>query len=422
MKQIFYDIRKFATQFLVEILLVLNYPEKAIALVKRSLKLMPDDPYLERTLLKIYKVTYDWEEICSLFNTIEESEPNNAIIKFNFGSLLFVFCRYEEAIPYYEFCVHNWPQNDDIYLANAFARLGICYTYLGQWKNAEDTLQKANEMNFRDLDAFYGMFLLYKGTCRGNLIPEYLDKKIEETSFLYPLYYWKANYIHHLSYKPEEALKWYQMAVTRYNFIVDKNFRFYLCRKFSVTFHYIIKNYIDALIECGYKEKAWWVAHWYSMKDLGPENDRTLTLVYYYIQTGELTRAEKLIRRKCRNKIDPDCWAMLALVQKIQGKLEEALNTINDAIRLIPFDPIYWDILGSIQMEKKDWKAATKTYEEVTRMEPFSSDWLEKLGRCFLETGNLPQARVTYERILILDPLDASARVELENISSQLSQ
>lgn len=422
MKKIAYDIRKITTQFLAEILLVFNYPEKALAVVKGSLKLMPDDPYLLGILHKIYRYTYDWEGFRSVYKTAEELWPKSALIKFNFGSSLFNDCRYEEAFPYFEFCVHNWPQNDDIHLANIFARLGICYTYLGQWKNAEDTLQKASEMNFRDLDAFYGMFLLYKGTCRGNLIPDLLDKKIEETSFLYPLYYWKANYTYHLLYKPEEALKWYQLAIAHFSFSVNRQICFYMFSKYSVTYHFTLKNYIDALLECGHKEKAWWVVHWYNFKDLGPENDRTLTLVYYYIKTGELSRAEKLIRRKCRNKIDPDCWAMLALVQKKQGKLDEALITINDAIRLIPFDPDYLDILGSIQIEKEDWKAATETYKQVTRMEPFASDWLEKLGGCYFETGNLTQARITYERVLELDPMNSTAMKKLIPIRSSLDQ
>jgi tetratricopeptide (TPR) repeat protein len=419
------NIRKKTTQLLAKAFLALNLPEKAIALAKNALNASPGDLDFLQVLQKGYDLKRDFDNFVGVFNTFIDLMPDNFWVRRRLGDTYFRIYKYEEALTYFLDCLQNWSKGENTFgatnydFANTHAGLGLCYLYLGQWEQAEKALKLAIEISPWDLDACYGTLLLYQGTGRVTKIPEFLDLKIQEYPTLYPLYYWKADYIQYISYQPEEALKWYQSAISRYNMKAEQYVSNFVVAGRHVSFVGIRKAYINALIECGLKEKARRVVFLYNFKDRGHFNGRFLTLIYFYIQTGKLTRAENEFSRRWWKKIDPLDKYILADIQAKQGRFDEALKTIKD-FRFLPGYSHILEILGSIYMSRKNWEEATKTFLRLTQMEPFETDWLEELGHCYVETGNLELARITYERVLSMDPMDAVAWGDLGEIYSSL--
>ena len=417
-------IRKLIVYAQVKVYLALGSPEKAIKLLEHGLNKWPGDPSLLSNLQRIFRSNRDWNGYFKVYHIAEENYPTDLSIKWNFGAALLEFSKYEEALPYFKYCIENWSQSDNpLGLANIHARLGICYAYLFQWNLAEEELQTAQKTAPWDLDMCFGMLLLYQGTNQIDKISNFLDEKIKNYPHLYPLYYWKADYLHNTIYKPQEALRWYRSALNRYSNKKNKYYEtHYLFGLITTNYHEILEEYIKTLLECGKEEEALGFIRWDYLKKLGTSNHNKFPYINCYILLNEIKRAEKMLHGIPKKNRSAEYWTCIAMIEMKQNKLADALNSVNQALTMDQEQNYARDILGKIQINNKDWEAAAYAYSSLAKVDPFSAEWLGNLGHCYFEMGNLEKASAIYERVVPISPYNAEAWVNLGRVYYHLGK
>jgi len=318
-----------------------NY-NKADSQIRIALDKWSDDRKLLLIAIKMYHDLQDWDRFYELYEQMEKFYPNNIQYKLGFGSALLSSYRYEDALRQLIFCVENWDRDisNSESLANTYARLAICYGYLGKWDLLEATLQKAERIVTWDLDISYGYLLLYAGTNSFERIEGVIDKQIEKHPDVHALYYWKALYTQYYLHDIQGSIRWYESALKRINYFKqrsDRWYQFFSSQQYAGPRH-IVKRSIEACLESNNPNKALWLIYISKLGILYSGIDVRILRIYFDILKKSLDTAEKKCRRMLKKNLSVstkvEYWILLALAQVKQGKLDDGLSSVNKALGL----------------------------------------------------------------------------------------
>ena len=399
-----------------------NY-DKAGSQIKIALDKWSDDRKPLWIAMKMYHDLQDWDTFYELYEQMERFYPNNIQYKLGFGSALLSSHRYEDALRQLLFCVENW--NLDISnsksLGNTYARLAICYGYLGEWDLLEATLQKAERIVTWDLDISYGYLLLYAGTNSSERIGGFIDKQIEKHPDGHALYYWKALYTQYYLHDIQGSIRWYESALKRINYFrqrSDRWYQFFSSQQYAGPW-YILKRSVEACVQSNNPNKALWLIYISKLRILYSGIDVRILRIYFDIMKNSLDAAEEKCRRMLKKNLSVstkvEYWLLLALVQVKQGKLDNGLSSAKQALGLNSEKLEAWDILGTIQLQREAWQSAIETYQKMIKMNRFDFRCWKNLGMCYINIGDISSAKSSYEQAIQLNPFEADAWIDLAN-------
>ena len=404
-----------------------NYAE-VDSLIKTALDKWSNDIGVLSIVLNAYYQTKNWDAFYEVYIKLEEVHPNKLNIKRDLGTALISSYRYEDAMPRLNFCVENWNLDASFSgpLANTYARLAICHGYVGEWDLLDTTLQKAASIVPWDPDVIYGYLLLYIGTNNSEKIQGFLDEQIKKYPKLYALYYWKALYIEHYLHNIQESSHWYQAALERMNFFeLRKTYWtfFYSPQQYAAPW-YILKRSIEAYTRQNKSNKALWLIYISKLRILDRDINIGLLRAHLDIMKKSYSVAEKKCRSMLKKKLSVEIAAeyssLLALAEAKQGKLDEGLLNVKQALALNSELYEAWETLGLIQMQKKDWHSSIQTYQKMINMNRFDFRCWENLGFCYININDLTSAKTSYEQAIRLNPFEADAWIDLANIYAKL--
>jgi tetratricopeptide (TPR) repeat protein len=364
----------------------------------------------------MYYRTKNNKAVETLLRNALKDNPNNMLLNYSLIIWLLSGANYQDA----EALLKNLISNSNVEIedhlkANINALLGKCYVEQERFKKAKELLYNSKQQVPWDLDVLKGFIDLYISTGRGNQIPEVIKDYLNHYGKIYAPCYWMANYYHFYLYRPKLALGWYKLAVDD---LTNQDHR-RICNNY-----YSSKNIIDDLIDdyskCLIETKQAEVADKF-MKTFVFDNLDILNIDYrmikYFILINDFAAAERIALSKLKNmKKDSELWALLALAQLKEGKMEDAFCNITQALSIKPDSLLALDILASIQKKKNLWESAKTTYLKILTMAPHTSVWMSELGDCYLHLGKMDKAIEIFRKAIKLDPLNPKIIASLEKI------
>ena len=123
-----------------------------------------------------------------------------------------------------------------------------------------------------------------------------------------------------------------------------------------------------------------------------------------------------------------DAYFMKAYALQDLRRLGEAKATLQQALKMSPFNAQYLAEMGEIYALEKNWSKAEQLYREAEDNAPLSpqvsrSDDLARarrgLGYVLVELGKLDEAEKKYQQCLAANPNDAKAKAELQYVREQ---
>ena len=130
-------------------------------------------------------------------------------------------------------------------------------------------------------------------------------------------------------------------------------------------------------------------------------------------QTGELTASEQHIRKAIAISPSPSMYCNLGITLERLAKLEEAANSMSEAIRLKPDYPLAYFNLGNIYHAQEQHEKAIDCFKSVIKLNPNHVDAHFNLANQFKHHGNLAEAIEIYKRAILLRPTFAEAYFNL---------
>ena len=252
-------MNNFFVQMKSNFYLVMGKIDSAKDILYTAVRSEPENLTLLNKLKDIYYYEGKKDEFISVLKEMDVLKPDSYRLKWNIGSYLILFSKFDDAIYYFKSCIKNLPLNlHDYAKANIHARLGCCYNLVGESSNAEKELAYAESIAPWDGDMCFGFIQYFRTTNSHEKILGFLDNKIATYPYFYALYYWKADYIAHYCYDLDEAMKWYRMSV---RFLWKGHYNYYSPLYLSINGNAfpenIIEDYFDALIKTGKEHEAW---------------------------------------------------------------------------------------------------------------------------------------------------------------------
>jgi len=120
-------------------------------------------------------------------------------------------------------------------------------------------------------------------------------------------------------------------------------------------------------------------------------------------------------------------WWQLAVVNREEGKYEEAIRCIEQGLQLEPDHPYLWVQWGLILCAMAHYDEALFAHQTAETVRTWSPDsvkaWaLRSQGYVLIELGRLSEAKSAYARSLALEPDNGNARNELDYIEHLLDE
>jgi tetratricopeptide (TPR) repeat protein len=120
-------------------------------------------------------------------------------------------------------------------------------------------------------------------------------------------------------------------------------------------------------------------------------------------RAGEYADAERHFRAALEEEPNGKTNTGLGFVLWQQGKADEAIARLNDAIAADPEQPAAYDQLGTILAEQGKLEEAASSYRRLVRVRP-SAAGHQKLGQVLARLGRTDEARQQLEMAKALDP------------------
>ncbi|MFC4557379.1 tetratricopeptide repeat protein [Virgibacillus kekensis] len=332
--------------------------EEAIELLN---EVEEDDPAYVQTLIQLA----DLYQAQGLFEVAEQKllqakqiEPNEPIIDFALGELLFSTGSYLRAITYYEKIL---PVAKEIANVSINDRLAEAYAASGEYEKALDIFQ---DVDSEDPDTLfkYGFTALHAG--RRDIAIKAWKHVIEQDTYYHTAYYQLAK-AYEDEEMPQEA---YDTAIKGIK--VDE---------FNKELYFFAGSMAHQL-----------------------ENDE---------------ESERLVREAI--SLDPDYKeALLFLIElfKKTNQHEDIIELINEIKNSGASDPLYdWELARAYN-ENESYEYALNSYKEAYNSLNQDSDFLKEYGYFLTEEGRIDEAVSVFERYLTLQPLDS----DIEEFVSRL--
>ncbi|TGG92138.1 MAG: tetratricopeptide repeat protein [Aphanocapsa feldmannii 277cV] len=131
------------------------------------------------------------------------------------------------------------------------------------------------------------------------------------------------------------------------------------------------------------------------------DTQQALKLIYQ----GKLKEAEFIYRKLIQEGVkDEVIFSNLAAICKIQGKNQEMVELLKEALSIKPNSPDALSNLGSALKWQGDLEGAIASYKKALSIKPNSPDALNKLGSTLRLQGDLEGAIASYRKALAIKP------------------
>jgi tetratricopeptide (TPR) repeat protein len=139
-------------------------------------------------------------------------------------------------------------------------------------------------------------------------------------------------------------------------------------------------------------------------------------------QNGEFRQAEECYRETIR--IDPehsDAIHLLGVVELQQGRPEESIEHLSQAVQLKPATAAYHNSYASALRQKKNYDEAIEHYLRAIDLNPGYAIAYHNLAGVFEEQGRLDEAERQYRQALELSPDLRAARDAIDRLHGRLT-
>jgi superkiller protein 3 len=131
--------------------------------------------------------------------------------------------------------------------------------------------------------------------------------------------------------------------------------------------------------------------------ELDPESaSAQFNLASSLARRGEFVAAERRFRAALEDKPSAQAYTGLGFVLWQQGRVDEAIASLHDAIEADPKDATAYDQLGTILVEQGKLEEAASNYRLLVRYGP-SAAAHQKLGQVLRRLGRTDEARKEME-------------------------
>lgn len=128
---------------------------------------------------------------------------------------------------------------------------------------------------------------------------------------------------------------------------------------------------------------------------------------FYHIlglsQSGQKKYSDAIISyRKFLEQRDdyPDSYINLGIALNKTGNVDEALSTLQSALKLAPANAVIHDLIGDIYSKQGRLQEALPCFEEAVRLSPANLDFRNRLGTVLNNLGEYEQAEAVFRAII----------------------
>jgi Flp pilus assembly protein TadD len=158
------------------------------------------------------------------------------------------------------------------------------------------------------------------------------------------------------------------------------------------------------------------IALWEDAASKSPAKLRPLqNLGLYYSMQGRLAEAEEELQKAIR--IDPrnyELYNNLGIVHRKRGDLAGAIMEYSIALQLQPTDPMAHYNIGNIYLAQGNLEGAMREYQASIRLAPDYDEAHNNLGIVYEKSGKMDAAIMEFKRAISLNPENLKARNNLE--------
>jgi protein O-GlcNAc transferase len=148
-----------------------------------------------------------------------------------------------------------------------------------------------------------------------------------------------------------------------------------------------------------------------------------IALAWEYVRASRPIDAEQCCRHALQmESFHPDAWFILGVACQFQGKLDEAVASYEQALRLRPDFAAVHNNLGAIHAARARWEDAIASYGKALELDPNLADACNNLGIAFVNQGMRAAAAAAFQRASALDPNQAAAHNNLGNVLKELGR
>jgi cytochrome c-type biogenesis protein CcmH/NrfG len=153
---------------------------------------------------------------------------------------------------------------------------------------------------------------------------------------------------------------------------------------------------------------------------LNPENPELyLLLARLEIANKNVDSARNYITTSLKKKSDyVDAIFLLSQIEIGQGKLADALKTVEALAILSPNDPGVFFQLGLLRYNQKDYKGSTQAFERAVSINAQYANAKYFLGLSYFQTGNKAGAIAQFTDLSVSNPDNAEVRAILNNLEA----
>ena len=163
------------------------------------------------------------------------------------------------------------------------------------------------------------------------------------------------------------------------------------------------------------------------MADYGPEFWQTLNESARLLSQHRPGEAlEKLLPLYAQAPEHPDVLINLSGAYVLQRKWNRAVQVLNEAVKLHPYNAMLWTNLGAAQLGRletagpRQQDKAILAYQRALQANPEAPNVHYHLGLIYKERGELSRAAAFFQRALEVNPTDRDARFWLDRLTSLL--
>ncbi len=150
--------------------------------------------------------------------------------------------------------------------------------------------------------------------------------------------------------------------------------------------------------------------HYRKALELDPESASAhYNLAAYLARSGDPAAAERHFRAALARKPNTQAYTGLGLVLWEQGRVDEAVESLNQAIEADPDDAAAYDRLGTLLVQEGRLEEAASTYRRLSRRRP-SATAHEELAQVLTRLGRTDEARKELEMAKALNRSPGDAR------------
>lgn len=155
-----------------------------------------------------------------------------------------------------------------------------------------------------------------------------------------------------------------------------------------------------------------------------PSNPQAISgLTQIYILQKNYAKAEPLVRSALdRDPDSPALNAQLAAILSAQGKLPEAIGSLEKLRQLHPHDPSVGAMLADAYLQANQLDKAAALYPQVIAADPKNTDLLDSYGQVLIRQQQYPQAIADFQKAAQLDPSDINAWSGIAFASNEIHQ